>query len=136
MLGLIYVIIAQFLWACEFILIRKFFPSQNAIFISALTSIIGSLFYLPFAFIFKQRITGSEWIVLIVLGLSSWFLAQIFFVSGVQKGTSSFALAMATLTLPIATAILGSFFLKEPLTLRMIFGGILMFIGFFILSTH
>ncbi len=135
MIGLLYVIIAEFLWGWEFILIRKFFPNQNPVFISAVTSLIGSAFYLP-AFVFlRQKLTVTEWIVLVVLGVSSWFLAQVFYVSGIQKGTSAFALAMASLTLPLTAGFLGRIILKEPMTWRMIIGGGTMMVGFVILST-
>lgn len=134
MIGLIYVIIAQSLWALELILVRKFFPTQNAIFMAAMTSIIGSIFYLPFIFAIKQRFTSVEWIVLIILGLTSWFLAQILYVRGIQLSQNAYLASIVTLTMPLLAALMSVFILKEPITLKMVIGGIFMGVGFLIIS--
>jgi len=133
-MGLVFIIIAQFLWALELILIRKFFPTQNAVFVSALTCVIGALFYLPALFIYKQSFTPREWIVLIILGITAWFLALICYVYGIQKSPSAFLATLATLLMPLFAVIMGAIFLHENVTVRSIIGGILMIAGFLIIS--
>lgn len=134
MIGLIYVIIAQSLWALELILVRKFFPTQNPILMAAMTSIIGSAFYAPFIFIYKQKFTSVEWIVIIVLALTAWFLAQVFYVKGIQMSTNAYLASVVTLTMPLLAAIMSIVLLKETITVRMIIGGIIMATGFLVIS--
>jgi len=133
-IGLIHIIIAQLLWATELILIRKFFPTINSIFLSAIGSVIGSLFYLPTLFVFKEKVDLKGWLVLFIYAFTSWFLAQIFYISGIQKGTSAFAITLATLTMPFFTFILAAIFLKEALTIKVFIGGLVMIVGFLIIS--
>ena len=133
-IGLIYIVFAQLLWATELILVRKFFPDMNAFFLSAVGSVIGTMFYLPGLFIFREKVSARNSIILIIYAVTSWFLAQIFYISGIQRGLNAFTVTLATLTLPVFAVIMGIIFLKETLTLRAIFGGILIVIGFLIIS--
>jgi drug/metabolite transporter (DMT)-like permease len=134
MIGLILVIIAQSFWALELILVRKFFPTQNPIFMAATTSIISSIFYAPFVFIYKKKFTTVGWVVIVVLALFSWFLAQVFFVKGIQMSTNAYLASVVTLVMPLLAAIMSIFLLKEPITLRMIVGGIIMAAGFLVIT--
>ena len=133
-IGLIYVVLAQFMWAGEIIIVRRFFPTQNPIFISAITSLTATVFYLPSAIVFKQKISLNEWLILLVLGFISFFLAQILYITGIQKGGNIYTIVLATLTYYLFAVILGIIFLKEPLSLKTILGGLLMIIGFIIIS--
>lgn len=133
-IGLLFIVIAQLLWSTEMILIRRFFPEMNSLFLSAIGSVIGSIFYLPFLFTIKENISSKSWLVLVAYALTSWFLAQIFYVSGIQRGLSTFTISLATLTLPVFSILLGSIFLKETITFKMIIGGLLMIIGFLTIS--
>lgn len=129
--GLIYIIIAELFWATEIIFIRRFFPDVNNLFVAATGSIIGSLFYLPIFFATKQKISWQSWAIMAIYAFTSWFLAQIFYVSGIQKSTNGLAVAFAVLSLPLFTLILSAIFLKESLTPKLIIGGALMILGFF-----
>lgn len=133
-IGLIYVVLAQFMWASEIIIVRRFFPTQNPIFISAIAALTATVFYLPSAIVFKQKISLNEWLILLVLGFVSFFLAQILYITGIQKGGNIYTIILATLTYYLFAFILGAFFLKEPLSLKTILGGLLMIIGFIIIS--
>lgn len=134
-MGLLYVIIAQFFWALELILIRKFFPTQNSVAISSATSIIASILYLPTLLIIRQKFSSKDIIILIILSITSWFLAQIFYITGIQKGVSAYAITLATLMMPLLTFIMAAVFLKEPITLKILVGGIIMIFGFLIISS-
>lgn len=133
-IGLIYIIIAELLWATEIVFIRKFFPTANSLFLAAVGSIIGSLFYLPIFFTSKVKFSLNSWIIIIIYAFTSWFLAQLFYVSGIQKSSNSIAVTFAVLSLPLFTLILSAFFLKEVLTLKAVIGGLIMVIGFLIIS--
>lgn len=132
--GLIYIVIAELLWASEIIFIRKFFPNVNSLFLAAIGSIIGSFFYFPVFLAYKEKLSLNSWMIIILYAFTSWFLAQIFYVSGIQKSTNGIAVAFAVLSLPLFTLILSALFLKEPFTQKAIIGGIIMIIGFIIIS--
>ncbi|PIY69003.1 hypothetical protein COY90_02950 [Candidatus Roizmanbacteria bacterium CG_4_10_14_0_8_um_filter_39_9] len=67
-MGIVFIIIAQFLWALEFIIIRKFFPTQNSFVISAITCVFATLFYVPAFVMQKVKFSLREWILLGVIG--------------------------------------------------------------------
>jgi len=133
-IGLIYIIIAEFFWATEIIIIRKYFPTLNPYFLSAIGSIIGSFFYIPVLFVTKQKLTVNNWIVIILYALTSWFLAQMFYVLGVQKSNNSIGITFSVLSLSLFTLIFSWIFLKEVITIKSIVGGLMMIIGFLIIS--
>jgi len=54
-MGLLFIVIANFFWATELILVKKFFPTQNTFIVSALTCIIASFFYIPTFIVYKQK---------------------------------------------------------------------------------
>lgn len=134
MTGLIYIVIAQFLWATEFVLIRKFFAHHNTFFVMAAASLIGSLFYLPTLFVVKQKVTLPEMALLVLYGVTSWYLAQVSYAKGIQIANSTFAAALVTLMMPMFALLLSFIFLKEALTIKIVVGGIFMIIGFILLS--
>ena len=133
-IGLIYIIIAELFWATEIIFVRKFFHNVSPLFVASIGSIIGSLFYLPIFLSSKEKLTLNGLAVIALYAFTSWFLAQIFYVSGIQKSTNGTAVTLAVLSLPLFTLILSAIFLKEPLTLKIIIGGIIMIIGFLVIS--
>lgn len=132
--GLIYIIMAEFFWALELIWIRKFFPTQNALFLTGLASIISTLLYLPTLFFVKEKITVDNWFAILILGILSYFLPQIFYIKGIQQGPSAFAIAVTTLTMPTLALIMSFIFFKESINLKIIFGSALMIVGFLIIS--
>lgn len=133
-MGLALVIIANFFWALELILIRKFFPTQNSFVVSAITCVLASIFYAPAFIFYKQHFTMKDWIVLGVLAFTSWFLAQLFYVTGIQKSQSAILTTLATLTMPLCALVMSVVFLKEEFTPKAIIGGICMIAGFLIVS--
>lgn len=76
----------------------------------------------------------KEIVILIIYSLTSWFLAQIFYVTGIQKGTTAFTVTLSTLSMPIFAIIMGMIFLKEIVTIKEVMGGVLMIIGFLLIS--
>lgn len=133
-MGLALVIIANFFWALELILIRKFFPTQNSFVVSAITCVLASIFYAPAFIFYKQHFTMKDWIVLGILAFTSWFLAQLFYVTGIQKSQSAILTTLATLTMPLCALVMSVVFLKEEFTPKAIIGGICMIAGFLIVS--
>jgi len=135
MIGLLLIILAEFLWATEFVLIRRFFNHHNIFFIMALASIFGSLFFLPSLFVIKQKLNFSEIGLVLLYGITSWYLAQSVYAKGIQMSSNTFAATLVTLTLPLFTLILSYIFLKESVTPRILIGGVFMVMGFLLIST-
>jgi transporter family protein len=133
-IGLIYIIIAELFWATEIIIIRKYFPTVNSFFLAAIGSIIGSLFYVPVLLANKQKLSFNNWIIVIIYALTTWFLAQMFYVLGIQKSNNSMGITFSVLSLSLFTLIFSWIFLKEIITLKSIIGGIVMIVGFLIIS--
>ena len=133
-MGLLLVIIANFFWALELILIKKFFPTQNSFIVSAITCVLASIFYAPAFFLYREHFTVKDWVILGILAFTSWFLAQLFYVTGIQKSQSAVLTTLATLTMPLFALVMSVVFLKEQVTPKAIIGGICMVIGFLIIS--
>ncbi len=133
-IGLVYIVIAELFWATEIIIIRKYFPNVNSYFLAALGSIIASIFYLPILFATKQKLTLNNWIVVIIYALTTWFLAQMFYVLGIQKSNNSMGITFSVLSLSLFTLIFSWIFLKEVITIKSIIGGLVMVVGFLIIS--
>ncbi|MBI4973359.1 DMT family transporter [Candidatus Roizmanbacteria bacterium] len=133
-MGLIFILIAEFLWALELILIRKFFPTQNSFVVSAVTCLFAAFFYMPVFLLQRVKFTLQDWIVLAILGFTSWFLGQLFYVTGIQRSESAVLSTLAVLFLPLCALVMGAVFLKEPLTQKAIIGGVFMIAGFLIIS--
>ncbi len=133
--GLIYIVLAEFFWAGELLMVRKFFPNANPLFMTAMTAISAAVFYSPAIFIYKQKFTLPEWIMVALLGIFSFGIAQTLYVKGIQTGPSSFSIALATLTLPLISVIMSLIFFKEPITSKIVIGSLLMIAGFLFIST-
>jgi drug/metabolite transporter (DMT)-like permease len=133
--GLLYIVLAEFFWAGELLLVRKFFPSANPLFLTAMTAVSAAVFYSPAIIAYKQKFTAAEWIMVALLGIFSFGIAQMLYVKGIQTGPSAFSIAIATLTLPLLSILMSLVFFKEPVTSKIIIGSILMVIGFLFIST-
>lgn len=134
MKGLIFVALAQLFWAGELVLVRRFFPTANPIMISAVSSFAGSLIYVPLFLLTRETISLNNLGLLVILGLVSWVIPQIFYIKGIQLSTNAFAVAMTTLSMPLFAIVLSALFLREPLTWKMLLGGAFMIIGFIVIS--
>lgn len=133
--GLLYIVLAEFFWAGELLLVRKFFPNANPLFLTAMTAASAAVFYSPAIFVYKQKFTLPEWIMVALLGIFSFGIAQMLYVKGIQTGPSSFSIAIATLTLPLLSVLMSLVFFKEPITSKIVIGSLLMIAGFLFIST-
>ena len=100
----------------------------------AVASVVSAIFYLPSLFLIKQKVTSQEIVIMVIYGFTSWYLAQMVYAKGIQISHNTFAAATVTLSLPLFTLVLSYFFLKEIVSIRIIFGAVLMMAGFILLS--
>ncbi|GIM45102.1 membrane protein [Collibacillus ludicampi] len=127
-------LIPVFIWGSNFVvgswLVGQFHPLALA----AIRILFTSSFLLGFAYFTHRlvRINNREWIYLILIGLIGTMLNQTFFFQSLTYTSATEAALIMSLA-PIATSILAYFFLREPLTIRMILGSIIAVIGVYML---
>lgn len=125
-------------WGSNFvfgkILIDYFSPS--IITTLRLVMIVLFLLGLSFFYRFKQRITYKKDLIFIVLlGIVGVFINQWSFFAGLETADPTTA-ALILATTPILTGFLAAIFLKEKITIRMVFGSLLAIIGIFYVVTN
>lgn len=133
--GLLYIVLAEFFWAGELLLVRKFFPNANPLFLTSMTALSAAIFYSPALIAYRQKFTVFEWVLVALLGIFSFGIAQTLYVKGIQTGPSSFSIALATLTLPLISVVMSLYFFKEPITLKIVIGSVMMIVGFLFISS-
>src|SRR5690625_4702298 len=126
------------MWGSNFvfgkILMQYFSPSI----VTMLRLFMIVLFLLSLSFFYrsKQKIAFTmDVVLLIVLGIIGVFLNQWSFFAGLETADPTTA-ALILATTPILTGFLAAIFLKEKITLRMIFGSFIAIIGIFYVVTN
>jgi drug/metabolite transporter (DMT)-like permease len=133
-MAILYVIIADILWAGEIIFTKKFFVGRNPVIVAAFASFCATLFYLPTLALVKEKITFRDMILFAIMGIFVYVIPQILYVKGIQEAKSAVAVSLASLSIPIFTALFSIFILKEAITLKLIIGSLLVTAGFIIVS--
>ncbi|MCX6730740.1 MAG: DMT family transporter [Candidatus Roizmanbacteria bacterium] len=133
-MGILYVIIADILWAGEIIFTKKFFSDRSPVLVAAFASFFGALFYIPTLITVKEKITSRDIILFVIMGIFVYVIPQIFYVKGIQETKSSVAVSLVSLTIPIFTSLFSIFVLKEAITLKLVIGSILVAGGFIVIS--
>ena len=133
-MSILYVIIADILWAGEIIFTKKFFSGRSPVLVAAFASFFGALFYIPTLLMVKEKITTRDIILFIIMGIFVYVIPQIFYVKGIQETKSTIALSLASLSIPIFTSLFSIFILKEAVTPKLVIGSILVAVGFIVVS--
>ena len=133
-MSILYVIIADILWAGEIIFTKKFFEGRSPVLVAAFASFFATLIYLPILTTVKEKITPRDIVLFIIMGLFVYVIPQIFYVKGIQETKSAIAVSLASLSIPIFTALFSIFILKEVVTLKLVIGSIFVAVGFIIVS--
>lgn len=133
-MAILYVIIADILWAGEIIFTKKFFSNRNPVLVAAFASFFATLFYLPTLAMVREKITPRDIVLFIIMGIFVYVVPQILYVKGIQETKSTIAISLATLTVPIFTSLFSIFILKEAITLKLIIGSVLVAAGFIVVS--
>jgi len=133
-MSILYVIIADILWAGEIIFTKNFFAGRSPVLVAAFASFFAALFYLPTLILVKEKITPRDIVLFVIMGIFVYVIPQIFYVKGIQETKSAIAVSLASLTIPIFTSLFSIFILKEVVTLKLVIGSIFVTIGFIIVS--
>lgn len=81
-----------------------------------------------------KRINKADFLIIFLLGVIGVFINQWSFFEGLKTADPTTS-ALILATTPIITGLLAALFLKEKLTLRMLFGSIVAIIGIFFVVT-
>jgi len=133
-MGILYVILADLLWAGEIIFTKKFFSGRSPVLVAAFASFSATLFYLPTLLVVREKITTRDLILFAIMGVFVYVIPQIAYVKGIQETKSAVAISLASLTLPIFASLFSILILKETISLKLVLGSILVAVGFVIVS--
>jgi len=133
-MSILYVIIADILWAGEIIFTKKYFAGRSPVLVAAFASFFATLIYLPILTTVKEKISPRDIILFIIMGVFVYVIPQIFYVKGIQETKSAMAVSLASLTIPIFTSLFSILILKEAITLKLVMGSILVAVGFVVVS--
>lgn len=137
MIGLIFIILAQVSYAIGGLVMRKYLSNYSPVFVTAIMSIISVLFFFPIVLIFyKSDVSGltvKSLLPFIASGIIWLIIAEILYITGLQKSPSLSLASLMTLFYPLFSTALGIIFLKEPLSVKTIIAAVLMFAGFIFL---
>lgn len=133
-MAILYVIIADILWAGEIIFTKKFFSNRSPVLVAAFASFFATLFYIPTLVMVKEKISTKDIILFIIMGIFVYVVPQILYVKGIQENKSAIATSLASLTIPIFTSIFSIIVLKEAASLKLIIGSIIVAVGFVVVS--
>lgn len=136
--GILLLILSQLMWAVATVIGKKLLTQTSPLLFTAIVLLLSGLMFLPIIFFFdfnkeiKPFLTGN--IVLIIIYTLFWLvLGELLFNAGLSRLSPTVA-ALLMFTLPLFTALISIIFLKEPLTLRLIIGAILILSGVFVIS--
>jgi len=136
-IGLFLIILAQASYALGGLVIRKYLGNYNPVFVSTLMALTSIIIFFPILiFFFKSEIGGLTFktsLPFIVAGILWLVVAEILYVTGLQKAPSLALASLMTLFFPLFSTILAIIFLKEALTVKTIIAGVLMVTGFILL---
>jgi drug/metabolite transporter (DMT)-like permease len=127
-------LIPVLIWGSNFVVGSWLIGSFHPLLLGAIRLMFTSVFLLSFAFFTKKlvRLKKREWILLLCIGFIGTFLNQSFFFQGLQHTTATESALIMSLA-PIVTSILGYFFLREELTIRMMLGSVVAVLGVYML---
>lgn len=152
MFGYILAILAQLSWALGAIILKKQLQQHAglpltsfsstisgafslALFILLLT--ISGIFSLPIFSIFRHQAKvllspeNLPWVI--VYSFFFVFLGEVLLIMGYMKGKSLIVLSLSVFFYPLFVSLFSVFLLKESITIKLVFGAILMAVGYILL---
>jgi drug/metabolite transporter (DMT)-like permease len=140
LLGSLILLFTPLLWTAYTILGKKIMQKYDPFLVVAYVNILGGLFLIPFSLAEGSlqnilTLTGQEWLAILylastcsLLGYFTWFYVM---KRSTAATTSSFLFAE-----PIITVIFAAFFIGEEITPFVVGGGLLIFMGVFLITTR
>jgi drug/metabolite transporter (DMT)-like permease len=134
MIGLIFIVLAQVAYAFGGLLMRKYLASYNPVLVSSLMAVTSIIFFIPIIlFFFRLEVGGLTFrssLPFIAAGIIWLVIAEMLYITGFQKAPSLVLASLMTLFYPLFSAVLGIYFLNEPLTIKTFIAAALMVAGF------
>ncbi|WP_047152785.1 DMT family transporter [Aneurinibacillus tyrosinisolvens] len=127
-------LIPVIIWGSNFVVGSWLVGQFHPLILAAIRIIFTSCFLLGFAFFTHRfiRIKKRQWVYLLAIAFIGTLLNQTFFFQALGYTSATEAALIMSLA-PIATSIMAYFFLREPLTVRMILGSLIAVFGVYML---
>lgn len=117
-------------WGLNIVMVKFLTETSPPFLVAAVRMPLAGLALLPFA-ISKYgwyKPNAKQWVLLVLIGLTSIFIHQLFLASGVAMTTATNASLILGLN-PLTTALLAAIFVGEKMSLRLLFGILAGFTG-------
>ncbi|WCK56641.1 DMT family transporter [Aneurinibacillus sp. Ricciae_BoGa-3] len=122
------------IWGSNFVVGSWLVGYFHPLILAAIRILFTSSFLLGFAFFTHRfvRIKKKQWVYLLLIGFIGTMLNQTFFFQALNYTNATESALIMSLA-PICTSIMGYFFLREPLTVRMMVGSVIAVFGVYML---
>jgi drug/metabolite transporter (DMT)-like permease len=139
-LGSMVLLSTPLLWAAYTLLGKKIIQKYDPFLVVAYINILGGLFLVPFSIIENSIstifiLTSQEWLAVLYLAFTCSLLGYFIWFHVIKRSsaaaTSSFLFAE-----PLVTVLFAAAFVREEITIFTIGGGLLIFIGVFLITTR
>jgi drug/metabolite transporter (DMT)-like permease len=139
-LGSMVLLSTPLLWAVYTLLGKKIIQKYDPFLVVAYINILGGLFLVPFSIIENSIstifiLTSQEWLAVLYLAFTCSLLGYFIWFHVIKRSsaaaTSSFLFAE-----PLVTVLFAAAFVREEITIFTIGGGLLIFIGVFLITTR
>ncbi len=132
-IGNVLLMLASFTWALYTVLGRDFTRKYGAIYATALSMILGLVFYIPVFLFTKDKIdltviTTINWLQILYIGILTSGASYLIWLYALKKMEAS-KLAVFSNLQPVFTIILAMIFLGTHLTMPFVIGGVLIIGG-------
>ncbi len=139
LLGSLMLLATPLLWTAYTLLGKKIMQKYDPFLIVANVNILGGLFLIPFSIVegsFQNilALASKEWLTILYLA-STCSLLGYFIWFYVMKRSTAAATSSFLFAEPIITVFFAALLIKEEITLFAIIGGLLIFIGVFLITT-
>nr|WP_027415979.1 DMT family transporter [Aneurinibacillus terranovensis] len=130
----LFLLIPVTIWGSNFVVGSWLVGQFHPLVLATIRILFTSSFLLGFAFFTHRlvRIKKREWTYLLLIGFVGTLLNQTFFFQALSYTSATEAALIMSLA-PIVTSILAYFFLREPLSIRMIIGSMIAVSGVYML---
>ena len=138
--GDLLVIFSIFTWACFTVFSKKTITNLLPMQLTAAITFLGTATLLPLTFIELNlpdkslyHVSLKSWLAAGFLGVTSSFVSNLLYLRALKTAESQ-KVAIYLYTIPPMTAFMAAFLLHEPITLHLITGTLLVFVGVFLLQ--
>ena len=137
--GDLLVFIGNICWALYTVFSKPLLDRMSPLKLTGLTLALGTIFYLPFCVkdilrIPYSTISAKAWLSILYSGLFALVICYVIWYASLRR-VGSTKTAIYVYLIPIFAVIFASFFLGERITVRQVFGALIIFLGVYLART-